>query len=146
MWNHKATATLAAIALTFAIGAPPVNAASSRCEDAPLDDLGCMHEEYQQANDLLAQKIKTLLSRAQKFEPGEYSAADKKRIRSEIANSIVAADGAWRLILKNECETLLMISFGHGTGGDRAALRCKINRIYERISSLSKDETYEWLQ
>lgn len=120
-----------------------VEAASARCEVAELDDLACLLEEYDQ---LLKQKLKNRLVRAQKFDPGEYSTEEKQRIRKDVVNAISGADRAWRMALKNECETLLTVSFGHGVGAAVAIARCKIQRAYDRITFLSKDETYKWIE
>nr|WP_297529187.1 lysozyme inhibitor LprI family protein [uncultured Roseateles sp.] len=131
-----------------AVMAWPLNAeaASARCEVAELDDLACLLEEYDQADQLLKQKLKNLLVRAQKFDPGEYSTEEKQRIRKDVVNAISGADRAWRTALKNECETLLTVSFGHGAGAAVAIARCKIQRTYDRIAFLSKDETYKWIE
>jgi uncharacterized protein YecT (DUF1311 family) len=142
MWIFRTTL----IALAVSLGSLPTYAATARCEAAPQDDLGCMYEEYEQANKLLNFKLKNLLNRVQATEFGEYSPEEKKRRRAEVSNSIRTADGAWRMLLATECESLLRISFGHGLGADREMVRCKINRTYDRIKALSKDEAYEWLQ
>lgn len=110
-----------------------------------IQESECLSKELRSLDDLLRQKLVQLIKIAEPVDMLNAPAARIEEKRKQIRDAIRRADSLWRQSLEVECDTLITASFGMGNGYDTASLRCRIDRVRERIKSLSVSEPYQWL-
>ncbi|WP_431261651.1 lysozyme inhibitor LprI family protein [Roseateles chitinivorans] len=110
------------------------------------DNLVCLLTELQEADGLLKLKVQSLVAKARRHEQAGTSEDFVKAMRAKMVAAILDADKAWRVTTKAECNTLVLYSYGNGTGGENGAARCALQRTEERIQFLIRNESYQWLQ